>query len=166
MRLTVVVFLLLSIACATIPSSTYAQSAQQTSLVALNYYSNAAVGSMMTVSFDVGYSANQKVWLITTISCEPNESNCSSVSVDGVDSSPFPCNSTSPFGDFGPLVSGMCYLPVSASGLDFFSYNLSFNKAGTYQLTASSQLNYPGKPKSIAGSQSVSQIMAITVTGP
>jgi hypothetical protein len=121
---------------------------------------------MITISFDVTYSTNRIVWLMTAIGCEHNESNCSSVSIDGVDSSPFPCNSTNPFGDQNPLISGTCYLTISTSEVDFFSYNLSFSKAGTYELTASSQLNSPGDSNSIPGSQSVSQTMTITVTGP
>lgn len=165
MHLRIVVCLLLAVALATIPSNTYAQASQQTSLVALNYYSNAAVDSMITISFDVTYSTNRQVWLVTAISCEPNESNCSSVSIKGVDSSPFPCNSTNPFGDENSSISATCYLTISTSGVDFFTYNISFSKAGTYDLTASSQLNSAGDSNSIPGSQSLSQTMTITVTG-
>jgi len=166
MHLRPVICLLIAVAFATLPSGTYAQSSHATtSLVALNYYTNAAVGSMITVSFDVTYSTNQNVWLITAIGCALSESKCSSVSIDGVDSSPFPCNSTGPFVGQTPLSSGTCYLPVSSSGVDFFSYNLSFSKAGTYDLTASSQLDYPGNSTNIPGSQSVSSTMTVTVTG-
>jgi hypothetical protein len=167
MQLRLAIQLLIVVALTTIPSSMYVQAFQPTtSLVALNYYTNAAVGSMITVSFDVSYSANQKVWLITAISCDTNESNCSSISVNGVDSTPFQCNSVNPFGDQQPLISGMCYLTVSSSGSDFFSYNLSFSKAGTYNLTAWSQLNYPENSTNIPGSRSLSQTMTIKVTGP
>ena len=167
MHLRLAICLLTAIALAIMPSGTYAQSSHATtSLVALNYYTNAAVDSMTTVSFDVLYSTNQNVWLITAIGCEPSESKCSSVSIDGVDSSPFPCNSTVPLADQTPLISGTCYLTVSTSGVDFFSYNLSFGRAGTYHLTASSQLDYPGNSTNIPGSQSVSSTMTITVTGP
>jgi len=166
MQLRIVICLLLTVALATIPTNTYAQASQQTSLVALNYYPNAAVDSMITISFDVTYSTNRQVWLLTAISCEPNESNCSSVSIEGVNSSPFPCNSTYPFGDQSSTISAICYLTISTSGVDFFTYNLSFTKAGTYDLTASSQLNFPGDSNSIPGSQSLSQTMTITVTGP
>jgi hypothetical protein len=167
MQFRLVIVLLIVVALTTIPSSAYVQAFQPTtSLVALNYYTNAAVDSMITVSFDVSYSANQKVWLMTAISCDTNESNCSSISMNGVDSTPFQCNSVNPFSDQQPLISGMCYLTVSSTGSDFFSYNLSFNKTGTYDLTASSQLNYPGNSTNISGSQSVSQTMTIKVTGP
>ena len=167
MRLRIVKWLLISVALTTMPSLAYAQSSQQTtSVVALNYYPNVAVGSMTTISFDVTYSTNQRVWLMTAIGCGSNESNCGSASVDGVGSSPFPCNSTNPFGNRKPLIVATCYLTVSASGVDFFSYNLSFGKAGTYELTASSQLNLPGDSNSIPGSESLSQTMTITVTGP
>ena len=167
MRLRVVICLLIAVALAAIPSSTYAQTPQQTtSLVALNYYPNAAVDSMITISFDVTYTTNKGVWLMTAIGCEPNESNCSSVLINGVDSSPFPCNSTNPFPDQNHLISGTCYLTVPTSGVNFFSYNLSFNKTGTYELIASSQLNYPGESNSIPGSQNLSETMTITVTGP
>jgi hypothetical protein len=158
---------MIAVALATMPSATYAQSSQATtSLVALNYYTNAALGSMITVSFDVTYVTNQKAWLVTAISCEPGKSNCSSVSIEGVDASPFQCNSTNPFANQTHLIAGMCYLTVSSSGVDFFSYNLSFSKAGTYELTASSQLDPPGNSTNIPESQSVSSIMTITVTGP
>jgi len=165
MQLRVAIYFLIAVALMTIPSSTYAQASQPTtSVISLNYYSNGAVGSMITVSFDVIYSTNQKVWLMTAIGCETNESNCSSVSMNGVDSSPFPCNSANPFGNQGPLISGRCYLTVSGSGADFFSYNISFNKTGTYHLTAWARLNYPGDSNDIPGSQSDSQTMTITVT--
>lgn len=163
MRLRVVICFLIVVALATLPSTRAQASQQTTSLVALNYYPNAAVGSMVTISFDVTYGTVQRVWLLTAIGCD-NKLNCSSVSMDGVDSSPFPCNSTDPFGVQTLLTSGTCYLTVSTSGVDFFSYNLSFNKTGTYELTASSQLNYPGDSNTIPGSQSFSQNMTITVT--
>jgi len=166
MRLNPVLCLLITVALAAVPSGAYAQASQQTtSLVALNYYTNAAVGSMISISFDVTYSTNQRVWLMTAIGCEPKESNCSSVLIDGVGASPFPCNSTNPFHSRSPLLAGTCYLSISTSGVDFFTYNVSFSKAGTYELTASSQLNYPGNSNSIPGSQSLSQTMTITVTG-
>jgi len=163
MRLRVVVCLLVAATLATMPS-TLAQSSQQgTSIVALNYYHNAPVGTMTTISFDVTYVAIHTAWLVTAINCDNKGSNCSSVSVDGAGSSPFFCNSTDPFAVQTPFTSGICYLSVSGSGVDFYSYNLSFNKTGTYDLTASSQLNYPGDPSCISGSQSVSQNMTITV---
>jgi len=166
MQVRLAIRLVIMVVLTTIPTSAYAQPSQPTtSLVALNYYTNAAVDSMITVSFDVSYYTNQKAWLVTAISCELNESNCSSISMNGVDSTPFPCNSTNPFGDQYPLISGTCYLIVSTSGSDFFSYNISFNKAGTYELSALSQLNDPGNSSYISGSQSVSQTMTITVTG-
>ena len=165
MRRRVAICLLITVALAAVPSSAYAQTTQPTtSIVALNYYANAGVGSMISISFDVTYVTNQKVWLMTAIDCGPNESNCSSVSIEGVDSSPFQCNATNPLADQTPLISGTCYLTISTSGVDFFSYNISFNKTGTYELTASSQLNNPGEPNNIPGSKSVSQPMTITVT--
>jgi len=147
----VAVCLLVTVALATILASTSARASESTtSIVALNYYPHVAVDSMTTVSFDVLYSTNQNVWLMTAIGCGANESNCGSVSMDGVDSSPFPCNSINPFGDQRPLISGSCYLSVSiGGGADFFSYNISFSKAGTYHLTAFAQLNYPGDSTSI-----------------
>jgi len=164
MQLRLAVYLLLIVAL-TIPSTIYGQTSQPTtSIVALNYYSKTGVGSMITVSFDVTYSTNQEVWLITAIGCKAGESNCSSVSSNGVDSSPFPCNSVDPFGDQSPLISGTCYLTVSTTGADFFSYNLAFSKAGKYDLTAFAQLNHPGDSNSIHGSESTSQVMIITVT--
>ena len=167
MQLRVVICLLFTVALAIIPSSTYEQTSQQaTSLVALNYYPKVAVGSMTTISFDVTYSTNKRAWLMTVLGCEPKKSNCSSVSIEGISSSPFPCNSTDPFGHQSPLIVGTCYLTTTTSGVDFFSYNLSFGKAGTYELTASSQLNYPGSLNSIPGSRSINQTMTITVTGP
>jgi len=165
MQLRIVACLMLTVALATVPCNTNAQAAQQTSLVALNYYPNAAVDSMITISFDVTYSTNKPVWLVTAIGCGPSEANCNAISIKGVDSSPFPCNSTNPFSNQTSLVPATCYLSVSTSGVDFFTYNLSFSKAGTYDLTASSQLNYPGDSNSIPGSQSLSQTMTITVTG-
>jgi hypothetical protein len=157
--------LLITVALTTIPSGAYAQTIEPTtSIVALNYYPNAAVDSMTTVSFDATYSTNQKVWLVTAIGCEANESNCSSVLFDGVDSSPFPCNSVNPFGNSQPLILGTCYLTVSTGGVDFFSFNLSFSKAGTYNLTALVQLNSPGDSNNIPGSRSVSQTMTVKVT--
>jgi len=164
MRSRVVICVLIIAVLATFPSMRAQASQQGTSLVALNYYPNATVGSMTAISFDVTYVAVQKVWLMTTIGCSGGQANCGSVSIDGVDSSPFPCTSTNPFGNQTPLTPGTCYLTVSTSGVDFFSYNLSFNKTGTYELTASSQLNYPGNSTSIPGSQSFSQTMTITVT--
>ena len=164
MRARVVICVLIIAALATLPSTLAQASQQATSLIALNYYPNATVGSMIAISFDVSYVASQRVWLMTAIGCGGEQSNCSSVSIDGADSSPFPCNSTDPFGTQTPLIPGMCYLPISTGGVDFFSYNLSFNKTGTYELTASSQLNYPEDANSIAGSQSFSQTMTITVT--
>lgn len=158
--------LLIAVASATMTSATYVQSSQATtSVIALNYYTHTAVGYASTVSFDVTYVTNQNAWLITAISCQPNESNCSSLSIEGADSSPFPCNSTNPLTDHTPLFAGTCYLTVSGSGVDFFSYSLSFSKAGTYDLTASSQLYYPRNSTNIPGSQNVSPIMTITVTG-
>jgi hypothetical protein len=165
MQLRLAIYLLVAVALTTVPSSTYAQASQPTtSIISLNYYSKVNVGSMTSVSFDVIYSTNQKAWLMTTIGCEANESNCSSVSMNGVDSSPFLCNSTNPFGDQSPLISGTCYLTVSGSGADFFSYNLSFSKAGTYELTAMAQLNHPEDSNNIPGSQSDNQTMTITAT--
>ncbi len=167
MQFRLVIVLLIVVALTTIPSSAYVQAFQPTtSLVALNYYTNAAVDSMITVSFDVSYSANQKVWLMTAMSCDINESNCSSISMNGVDSTPFQCDSVNPFGNQSTRILGTCYLTVSTSGVDFFSYNIAFGKAGTYDLTAFSQLNDPGNSTIIPGSQSVSQTMTITVTGP
>jgi len=161
MRLRVVICALIVATLATMPS-TFAQSSQQgTSIVALNYYHNAAVDTMTTISFDVTYVAIHTVWLVTAISCDNKGSNCNSVSIDGVGSSPFLCNSTDPFAVQTPFTSGICYLSLSGSGVDFYSYNLSFNKTGTYELTALSQLDYPGNPNSIPGSQSVSQNMTI-----
>jgi hypothetical protein len=119
---------------------------------------------MTTISFDVGYVAIQGVWLVTAIGCDHKQVNCGSVSIEGVDSSPSPCNSTDPFRNQTSLTLGTCYLTISTSGVDFFSYNLSFNKTGTYELTASSQLNYPENSDSIPGSQSASPTMTITVT--
>ena len=167
MQFRLVIVLLIVVALTTTTSNMYVQAFQPiTSLVALNYYTSAAVGSMITVSFDVSYSANQKVWLMTAISCDTNKSNCSSISMNGVDSTPFQCNSAKPFGNQSAPMLGTCYLTVSTSGVDFFSYNLAFGKAGTYYLTALSQLNDPGNSTIIPGSQSVSQTMTITVTGP
>ena len=165
MQLRLAICLLIAVVLTTIPSSAFAQTIEPTtSIVALNYYPNAAVDSMTTVSFDATYSTNQKVWLVTAIGCDTKESNCSSVVFDGVDSSPFPCNSTDPFGNSRPLVLGTCYLPVSTGGVDFFSFNLSFSKQGTYNLTALVQLNSPGDSNNIPGSRSVSQTMTIKVT--
>ena len=165
MQLRPAIFLLIAIALTTIPSSAYAQTVEATtSIVALNYYPNAAVNSMITVSFDATYSTNQKVWLVTAIGCDTNESNCSSVVFDGVDSSPFPCNSVNPFANSRSLVLGTCYLTVSTGGVDFFSFNLSFSKPGTYNLTALVQLNSPGNSTNIPGSRSVSQTMIVKVT--
>jgi hypothetical protein len=167
MQFRLVIVLLIVVALTTTTSNMYVQGFQPTtSLVALNYYTSAAVGSMITVSFDVSYSANQKVWLMTAISCDTNKSNCSSISMNGVDSTPFQCNSVNPFGNQSAPMVGTCYLTVSTSGVDFFSYNLAFGKAGTYYLTALSQLNDPGNSTIIPGSQSVSQTMTIIVTGP
>jgi len=165
MRSRVAVCLLITVALVAVPSFFDAQASQAaTSIIALNYYPNAAVDSMITISFDVTYSTSENVWLMTALSCGPNESNCASVSMEGVDSSPFPCNSVNPFGDQRPLISGTCYLSVSMSGVDFFSYNISFSKAGTYHLTAIAELNYAGDSNSISGSQSASQTMTITVS--
>ena len=164
MRLRVVFCVLIVAALATLSCTRAQASKQTTSLVALNYYPNAAVGSMITISFDVTYVTIHRVWLLTAIGCDHKESNCSSMSIDGVDSSPFPCNSTDPFSGQTHPTSGTCYLTISTSGADFFSYNVSFNKTGTYELTASSQLNYPGDSNNIPGSQSFSQTMTITVT--
>jgi len=164
MRLSVVICVLMVAALAMMPSMRAQSSEQGTSVVALNYYPNAAVGSMISISFDVTYVAIRPVWLLTAIDCDRNESNCGSVLVQGVDASPFPCNSTSPFRHQSPLVSGTCYLATSGSGVDFFSYNVVFNQTGTYELTVLSQLNYPGNSTSIPGSQSLSQTMIIKVT--
>jgi len=163
MRLTIVLCALMVATLATMPSALSQSSQQGTSIVALNYYHNAAVGTMTTISFDVTYVAIHTPWLVTAISCDNRGSNCKSVSIDGVGSSPFFCNSTDPFAVRTPFTSGICYLSVSGSGVDFYSYNISFNKTGTYDLTALSQLNYPGDSHSIPGSQSVSQNMTITV---
>ena len=164
MQVRLAICLLIAVALTMIPSGAYAQTIEATtSIVALNYYPNAAVDSMITVSFDATYSTNQKVWLVTAISCQKNESNCSSVVFDGVDSSPFPCNSVNPSGNSQSPVLGTCYLTVSTSGVDFFSFNLSFSKPGTYNLTAFVQLNSPGDPNNIPGSRSVSQTMTVKV---
>jgi len=163
MRLTIVLCALMVATLATMPSALSQSSQQGTSIVALNYYHNAAVGTMTTISFDVTYVAIHTPWLVTAIGCDNRGANCNSVSIDGVGSSPFFCNSTDPFAVRTPFTSGICYLSVSGSGVDFYSYNISFNKTGTYDLTALSQLNYPGDSNSIPGSQSVSQNMTITV---
>ena len=165
MRLRVVICALFVGFLATLASSSGALASQQgTSLVALNYYPRTSLGSVVTISFDVTYVTIQNVWLLTAIDCDHNESNCGSVSVQGAGSSPFLCNSTNPFDGQAYLTLGTCYLSVSLSGADFFSYNVLFNKTGTYELTASSQLYYPGGWNSIPGSQSLSQTMTITVT--
>ncbi len=165
MQLRLAICLLIAVSLTTLPSSIYTQTSKPaTSIISLNYYSKAAVGSMTTISFDALYSTKQKAWLMTAIGCNPNEPNCSSVSMNGADSSPFQCNQTNPFSEQPPFISGTCYLTVSGSGADFFSYNLSFNKTGTYDLTATAQLNYPGNSTSIPSSQSVSHTMTITVT--
>ena len=164
MRPRVVICILIIAALATLPIALAQESQQTTSLVALNYYPNTTVGTEITISFDVTYVTIHKVWLLTAISCAQKESNCSSISIGGVDASPFPCNSTDPLGVHNSTVLGTCYLTVVTSGVDFFSYNLSFNKTGTYELTASSQLNNPGDSNTIPGSQSVSQTMTIAVT--
>lgn len=165
MQLRLAIFLLVAVALTAIPTNTYAQtSGSTTSILSLNYYPRVGVGSMTTVSFDVIYSTNQKNWLMTAISCKANETNCGSVSMNGVDASPFQCNSTNPFGNQPSLNLGACYLTVLGSGADFFSYNLSFSKAGTYDLTVMAQLNHPGNSTYIPRSQSESQTMAVTVT--
>jgi hypothetical protein len=164
MQLRLTICLILAAALAISPAA-YAQAFQPTtSIVALNYYRNIGVGSMVTVSFDVTYATNQNLLLLTEIECGANEANCSSVSMNGVDASPFPCNSTNPFGDQQPIILGTCSLAVSTTGADFFSYNLSFTKAGIYTLTALSWLSHPGDPNKIPGSQDTSQTMTITVT--
>ena len=153
------------IVLATMPSGTYAQTSQlTTSISALNYPSNAVADSPITVSFDVTYSTNRTVWLMTAISCGPSETNCSSVSMNSAASSPLSCNSVNPFGDQYPFISASCYLTVSTNGFQSFSYSFSFSQAGTYELTTLIQLNYPGVRTNIPGSWSLSPTMTIIVS--
>jgi hypothetical protein len=160
-----VAFLGCLILLAATPSGIFAQTSQlTTSISALNYPSTAVAGSPITVSFDVPYSTNQMVWLMTAITCGPSEINCNSVSMNSVNSLPLPCNSVSPFGNQYPFISGSCYLAVSTGGSEVFTYSFTFGQPGTYQLTALTQLNYPGDRTNITGSWAVSQTMTITVS--
>lgn len=142
--------------------------AQTSSISGLSYPSNVVVGAPLVVSFNVAYSVGSysSLWLITAIGCGPNEPNCSFVSPQGVSSTPVSCNSANPFGNQYPLMSQTCYLTVSSSSSEVFSYSFSFNQVGTYYLTALSQLNVPYNSYDIQGSYSVSQTMVITVNAP
>jgi len=158
------ILLVCLIALATLPSSTYASSQPTTSISALNYPSNAATGSQVTVSFRVKYSTNEMVWLMTAISCGPNETDCNAVSVTAATSSPLSCDSVNPFGDQYPLISASCYLTATSNGSESFSYAVSFSQPGTYQLITSSHLNYPWDQSNISGSWNASPVITITVS--
>ena len=146
----------------------HAQSSSQptTSISGLSYPSTAVIGDPIIVSFDVTYSVGSydELWLFSAIGCLP-EIICSSVVALGVSSTPPGCNPNYPFSNYPsvqPIMPESCYNTISSAGSESFSYRLSFSKVGTYNLTATVQLQL-GAQFNVPTAWSVSQTMIITV---
>lgn len=142
-----------------------AQTSQPTSSISgLTYPRQAVIGNTVTISFDVSYSTGQyaQLFLMAFVGCLP-QNICNTVMSQGVSSTPPGCNPNYPFGTRPAIIPQTCYSYVSSSGVESFSFRLSFSQPGTYHLNAVTEVHRPGETLNIPGASSVSPDMVLTV---